>query len=150
MYFYNKITGIEECDRCERRYYKNSEGKCEFCYYSYIYGGYCKVCSDNETEYDTCFCDEENGYTKNGNTSCIECPYGCSTCKYKNNITQCTNCYPNFALDSDKNCTECCEGCNECVLDNENNTICRSCDSGILLENNTCLIYALLIALSVY
>ena len=116
---YNKDRGLVECDICEENYYRNSDGKCTECYYVYIYGGYCKVCSENETEYHSCSCYDYSGYTKNGSDSCIDCQEGCSECKYDNKpkSTECINCNYNYAFDSDKSCIYCGNECKECELD---------------------------------
>lgn len=138
--YYNNTTEIVECDRCEEGYYKNSMGKCVECYNIYFFWGYCKVCSENDTENDTCFC--AIGFAKNGNTSCINCPQGCSECNYDNKIDSfnCTYCWSDYALDSDKRCIKCCDGCNDCELDDENNPICKSCESGTFSDINVFLV----------
>ena len=139
---YNKDRGLVECDICEENYYRNSDGKCTECYYVYIYGGYCKVCSENETEYHSCSCYDYSGYTKNGSDSCIDCQEGCSECKYDNKTksTECINCYSNYVFDSDKNCIYCGNECTECELDEKNNPICKNCYSGTFFGENECLI----------
>ena len=138
--FFNKSDNENvECDICDEGYYKNSAGECEVCYSVSIYGGDCKVCSENDTEYNTCYC--HDGFTKIGNSTCFQCTNGCSECKYDllNNNTECIRCYTNYALDSNKNCIFCGEGCGYCELDAKNNPICKYCDMGTLSVNNKCL-----------
>ena len=139
--FFNKSNNEKvECDICAEGYYKNPTGECEKCYDVSIYGGYCKVCSENNTEYDTCHCGW--GFTQIGNSSCFRCSNGCSECKYDilNNNTECTRCNSNYALDSNKNCIYCGEGCGYCELDAKNNPICKYCYSGTFSSNNKCLV----------
>lgn len=128
---------IVECDKCNEGYYKNLTGDCVECRDYYFEGRYCKICSDNDTDidYDSCFCD--SGYTKLENGSCFKCSDNCDICEYNIdlNITECKECYYNYALNSDKKCIHCGDDCSEWELNIEDNPICKRCYSGLFLEN---------------
>ena len=108
---FNNI-GINECDKCNKGYYKNSKGECAKCKNIKIKGGECEICSDNQdTENTICICN--NNFAYDGSTSCIECPDGCNTCKYnkESKKIECLNCFSNYVLNSYKNCTYCGDKC---------------------------------------
>ena len=65
------------CDKCSDNAYNNSYGKCQECRWIDIEGGYCKVCSDNDTEYEEGSCRCGDGYKLFDNSKCLLCPYGC-------------------------------------------------------------------------
>ena len=131
-----------ECDKCVDGYYKDSNGYCKQCYTSYIRGGRCLICSDNETDYESgnCWCD--SGYYLSGHSKCESCPNRCSYCQI-NNITnniECLDCFSHYALNPNNTCIFCGEGCAHCELDENLYPVCLSCYSGKFLDNNKCLV----------
>ena len=123
------------CDKCEEGYYPDSNGICQRCYQTSISGGYCYVCSVNQTEYDRCSC--YSGYAKIGHSKCQSCPSGCAECSYdkKTGDTKCLRCKTGYVLNSDNNCIDCGENCKYCQLDKNNNTICLSCYPNSVLKD---------------
>ena len=139
---YDDINGKAICDKCVDRAYNNSTGECSLCKeYVYIDGGYCRICSDNETDYEkgTCWC--SGGFTLINNSICFPCPDGCSECDYnsKTDSSICKKCFENYVMDDEKNCISCENDCKYCSLNEiDNSTTCISCYSGILLPDNKC------------
>jgi hypothetical protein len=133
---YDDINGKAICDKCVDRAYNNSTGECSLCKeYVYIDGGYCRICSDNETDYEkgTCWC--YGGFTLINNSKCFPCPAGCSECDYnsKTDSSICKKCYENYVMDDEKNCISCENDCKYCSLyEIDNSTTCISCYSGIV------------------
>ena len=139
---YNENYTASVCDKCNDGYYINSNGECNRCYRVYINGGYCNICSDNRTDYDSGECRCDISYTLIGHSNCIRCNKGCSKCAY-NNITKelgCLKCEDGYIFVSDKNCSYCGDGCESCYLNETNQPVCLSCFSGTFLDKNKCLI----------
>ena len=132
------------CDKCIYNNYVNSNGNCSYCHFDVkIPNGYCKVCSDDLTNYESGECHCDYSYTLKGISSCIPCPKNCGYCKYLNNNdnTECYTCKPGYTLNSKKKCVSCGDNCAYCNLDKQNNIICTSCFNGFYLnENKNCLI----------
>ena len=132
------------CDICQYDYYLNSEKTCSSCYYIDIEGGWCKICSDNETDYNSGYCYCDYGYVKIDNHTCTECPEHCANCEYdkEKKTTQCKSCYSGYALDnSEGKCFECEEGCSSCYVNAQKKTICTKCSSGKLIPGESkCLV----------
>lgn len=139
---YNENDDVE-CDNCTYFYYKNSEGKCKQCRYIINKDGReCKVCSDDDKDYDEDSCGCPYGSTfDDDKLSCVECSAGCWSCRYNNNEkdTECLYCFDRYTLNSNKKCIYCGEGCNYCFLDDENNPYCLTCKIGYFLDDNKCL-----------
>ena len=136
---YNKDNNVE-CDTCKYSYYKNSEGKCKSCRYITINGKQCKVCSDDDKDYDKDSCGCPYGYTVDDKSLCIKCSPGCSTCQFNSDKkgTDCLYCEYRYILNPDKECIYCGNGCNYCTLDDENKPQCLTCNSGYFLDNYVC------------
>ena len=83
-----------ECDKCKEEYYKNFEGYCKKCYEVYIGNGYCRSCSDNNTNYMIGSCRCYDGYALVGYAKCVSCPKRCNYCIYNNNTNdfECLRC----------------------------------------------------------
>ena len=94
-------SGRQVCDKCINNYYVNNAKSCTKCHYPvYIYGGVCKVCSDDLTKYETGYCTCSSGYTANSLYSCISCSAHCSNCNYDKvtKTTHCNRCYAGYTL----------------------------------------------------
>jgi len=140
---YEENNGEAICDKCSDDAYNNTYGKCQECREIYIGGGYCKVCSDNDTEYEegSCWCID--GYKLFDNSKCLPCPYGCSKCDYNSTINDfvCIKCFSGYTMNEDKKCIECENDCEYCSLnEKDKSTTCLSCYSGILLPDNKCIL----------
>ena len=132
-----------QCDQCLDGYYKspNANGQCEECRTIDIEGGYCShICSDEDDLTNAiCTCDE--GYIKEGQSTCSKCPDNCDQCMYYKDKKQiiCLACNHGYGLNSTKECTECGEECASCIIDdNAKKEICLSCESGIILPDGSC------------
>ena len=136
-------SGRQVCDKCINNYYVNNAKSCTKCHYPvYIYGGVCKVCSDDLTKYETGYCYCSSGYTANSLYSCISCSAHCSNCNYDKvtKTTHCNRCYAGYTLNSKGVCKSCGYGCAYCYLDSNENPICTSCFEGHNLnEDHNCL-----------
>ena len=132
------------CDICVSGYYLNSEKTCSPCSYRAIVGGWCNICSDNETDYDSGYCYCHSGYVKIDNHTCFKCPDNCANCEYnkENNNAQCKYCDYGYAFDhSDGKCLKCEEGCSYCYVNAQKKTICTQCSSGKLIPGESkCLV----------
>ena len=131
-----------ECDRCIYNYYLNSEKECVKCKYISIQNGACRVCSDNNEDfnYGPCWC--YTNYTKFSHSICVKCPDNCPLCKYnkESNRTECIRCERGYTLNPDKKCISCGEGCEYCFLGKNLKPICNFCFSGkFLSEERQCL-----------
>ena len=126
------------CDKCIDGFYRDLNGQCKECRTSYIDNGYCLICSDNGTAYDSCNC--YYGSVKVGNSNCSECPDNCNECTYNNktNTIECISCEYQYQLSSNKDCIKCVDGCDSCTIDKNNNPICTSCDYGYALYESSC------------
>ena len=131
---YNKTV----CDKCFDGYYRDLNGQCKQCRTSYIDNGYCIICSDNGTDYDSCYCDYDS--VKIGDSNCTKCPDNCDRCEINNrtNSIECLSCSYPYIINSNKDCIKCSDGCNSCTLDKNNNPICTSCYSGYTLYESSC------------
>ena len=127
------------CDKCDYNYYL-SNGKCVKCYYRPIYGGYCKFCTDDQTDYDNINCYCNYTYTNISERSCEHCPNGCNYCSYDDNLkrVKCNYCYGGYTLNSQKLCTYCGYGCRSCYLNRNGNPICSICYGGYDLISGKC------------
>ena len=125
------------CDKCFDGYYSDLNGQCKSCKTSYIDNGYCKICSDNDTDY-SCYCNA--GSTKIGNSNCTKCPDNYKECEHNNqtNALQCISCEYRFNFNSNKDCIFCGEGWNSCTIDKNNNPICTSCFTWYTLYESSC------------
>ena len=138
---YNDNSKVE-CDQCVNNYYKSSNGECKKCREVSISRGWCLICSDNNTDYDSGSCYCNGGSIKVGQSHCEKCPYNCKKCEYNYtlNTTQCLDCYDNYVLNKDKTCTYCGNGCKRCSINEKYEANCTWCYSGTFLEYNKCLI----------
>ena len=141
------FEGVEQkevCDICKSGYYLNSEKICKSCYYIDIDGGWCNICSDDETDFNSGYCYCDYGYVKVDNHTCFKCPDNCGSCEYnkENNNTQCKYCYGGYALDRfEEKCLKCEEGCSYCYVNDQKKTICTECKSGKLIPGESkCLV----------
>ena len=128
------------CDGgCLDGYYSKSERKCVNCRTKSIPYGSCRVCSDNDTEIDTCFCKKGSAYK--GNLECVPCPDGCDSCFYNKltHITECNGCNNRrFTLKLDSKCTYCGYYCQNCDYDEDSNPYCKNCPLPYTLEKGHC------------
>ena len=130
----NNKTNNLECINCYSNYVLNNSKSCINC------GNGCESCTLDENNKPiciSCYSGTFLDYNK-----CLICPDGCSKCeleldkssKYKN-ITKCTECYYNYALDGDNNCIYCSElsdtgdnGCRHCIYNKINSKFeCLEC-----------------------
>ena len=133
----------KKCDKCFYGFYSNSEGICKKChYYVSIPNGYCKVCSDDLTDYNTGTCWCYSYSTKKDHSTCAACPSHCPYCKYnkKSGKTECIRCDNGYTVNPDKTCSYCGDGCQYCFLGQNLKPICTYCFSRTLTDDNTCLI----------
>ena len=109
---YNDNFSSVVCDQCNDGYYISSDKTCKRCKeYIYIENGRCRVCSDNDTNYDSCYC--YSGYVLNPNKTCSYC----SNCILKEDkTTYCIQCYSGTFIEENK-CLICSGGCSTCYLD---------------------------------
>ena len=137
---YNEFMNDTICDGgCLDGYYSKSERKCVNCRTKSIPYGSCRVCSDNDTEIDTCFCKKGSAYK--GNLECVPCPDGCDSCFYNKltHITECNGCNNRrFALKLDSKCTYCGYYCQNCDYDEDSNPYCKNCPLPYTLEKGHC------------
>ena len=122
-----------ECDECEYGFFLNSKKECQKCNGNvYFPNGYCNTCLDQLGNYDPSQCHCYNYYTKNNNSTCVECPENCPYCEFNNqtNKTECKYCESGYVLNSEKTCTFCGEGCENCFLSDDLSPICTNCYSG--------------------
>ena len=132
------------CDKCWDGFYMDLEGKCRECRNIYQYdeygksSGYCKACSINETDYESCYC--YDGFTNFNNENCTRCPDNCKRCGYNNqtNTIDCLECYDGDSFNSDKECSNCGQGCADCTFDKKNNPVCTSCLNSYVLKKGSC------------
>ena len=128
----------KECDECDYNYYLTYNKTCKKCKeYVYIEHGYCRVCSDNETDYDTCYCYSNS--VLNPNNSCSYCGEGCNHCILKEDKSPyCLSC-DSGTFEEENKCLICSIGCRTCILDNKGQEKCKSCYSEYALgPNETC------------
>ena len=126
------------CDKCFDGYYLGLNGECKKCRTSYIDNGYCSICSDNDTNYDSCYCYYNS--IKIGDSNCSNCPDNCNGCEYNNqtNTIQCLSCDYRYSFNSNKDCIYCGDGCSSCTIDENNKPICTSCYAGYTLYESSC------------
>ena len=139
-YYYKEGKCIENDDEkeCDEGFYKNSDGNCIECQRTDIEGGYCLSCSENTAKYDICYC--ENGYTNTSDPiNCMKCPNNCDVCEPNTEgKLECTKCFYNYALGSDKKCIYCGDACYNCELNLDNEPLCLNCNGGFYYEKNGC------------
>ena len=128
------------CLECESDYYLSSNKTCNRCHHDiYNGGGYCTVCSDNQTDLlsaENCYCYSD--YFLNENNTCSNCGRGCSRCISKEDKTPyCLECSSGTFI-KENVCLTCPGGCSKCILDDNNQTICTSCYSNYILLNGLC------------
>jgi len=137
-------NNVNECLKCEERYYLTASHTCESCTDNCITcpGGTCTKCdSPNgwflDTQTHLCVSTCSIGYRKNTVTGmCEPCADpNCLACDDDKHI--CTECEPQrFFLDPESKCTPCIENCLLCTT----NTSCDACDTGYqyLVSDNLC------------
>ena len=138
-------NGNKECDKCEYGFYLLSDKTCQKCNKVSIPNGYCRVCSNDLTNYNSGYCWCENlFYTIKEHSTCEACPENCPYCEYneKNGKTECKSCSEGYTINSQKTCSKCDDGCKYCKFDNNLNSVsvCISCFSDTFLIDNKCLI----------
>ena len=138
-------NGNKECDKCEYGFYLRSDKTCQKCNKVSIPNGYCRVCSNDLTNYNSGYCWCENlFYTIKEHSTCEACPENCPYCEYneKNGKTECKSCSEGYTINSQKTCSKCDDGCKYCKFDNNLNSVsvCISCFSDTFLIDNKCLI----------
>ena len=127
------------CDICDYDYYVRN-GNCIRCGRSYINNGYCRICTDDPTDYDHIYCYCNSYYTHNTPRTCVRCPNSCSWCTYDQSLgrTRCRSCFRGFAVNSQGYCTYCGIGCLHCSINSNGYPICSFCGAGYNLINGTC------------
>ena len=135
---YEKNYTKTVCDKCYDGYYLDLNGQCKECRTSNIDNGYCRICSETGTKYDSCYCDYDS--IKIGESKCTKCPANCDKCEYDNktNSIECISCHYNYRFNSNKDCIYCGDGCYSCTIDKSNNPICTSCYTGYALYKSSC------------
>ena len=122
----------------------NSSKLCSSCHYKNIDGGWCYICSDDETDYNSGYCYCYSGYVLSDNHTCTKCSDNCPSCECnkEKNTTQCKYCYYGYALDRfEEKCLKCEEGCSYCYINALKKTICTECSSGKLMPGESkCLV----------
>ena len=135
--YYNE-NYTKEFEECNSYYYLSSDKTCKNCKYKSIGYGYCTVCSDNITDYESTTCNCYSDSVLNLNKSCIYCGQGCNHCILKDDKPYCLTCSSGTFIDDNK-CLICPSVCSKCIIDNNNQTKCISCYSGYALTSNgTC------------
>ena len=137
---YQENTLKSICDRCYYDYYLRGED-CVKCRHYPIYGGYCRQCTDDVTDYDNIFCYCNRTYTFNTSRTCDKCPSNCEECYYDQNLlrTRCNRCFSRYTLNAQGTCTFCGRGCEYCSLDINDKPRCSFCQSGYDLIDGKCL-----------
>ena len=133
----------EVCDECIEGYYLDSNKQCKICHTNVpIDNGYCNVCSDDQTDYDSGTCRCYSHYVLKDHSTCVKCPNNCDSCVYNSQSqkTECLKCSSGFTLNSEKTCTACEEGCKYCTISEANKFVCQVCYSGDLLSNGKCIV----------
>ena len=133
------------CVECENGFYidKNNNNYCKKCKDPVkIANGYCRICSDDENDYESgpCWCNTY--YTLKSHSNCVKCPDNCPYCQYNKNTNkaECLRCDPGYIINSEKTCSYCGNGCNQCSL-LENLTLnCSTCFSNKFESENKCLV----------
>ena len=132
---YNDDYTKKICEQCWPGFYL-SNGECKICRHVKIEGGYCLVCSDNDSDIKPYYCWCESGYSKtNDNNSdqiCVKipdhiysgggvflsCPPNCRVCEIIDGVMKCIICVDKYALNPiDNNCDSCEKmnpGCVQC------------------------------------
>ena len=136
---YNE-NSIQECDKCNNGFYFNNNKECIKCKDpKRIDNGFCRVCSDNENDYESgeCWCDKY--YTLKDHSTCINCPNNCSYCIYnkETNNAECIRCNSSYTLNSQKTCTYCGDGCEYCNLSEDSTPVCTLCFSRTFSSDGT-------------
>ena len=127
------------CDKCMYDYYLRGED-CVKCPHYGIYGGYCRKCTDNSNDLDNIFCHCNITYYQNSNHSCADCPTGCWSCSYDEQLKgpRCYSCKSGYVLNKRGTCSYCGRGCSYCSLDKNENPLCIFCFGGYKLMNQKC------------
>ena len=128
------------CDRCKYNYYVRNGNTCIECIKKDISGGYCRVCTDDETDYEHIYCYCKKYYTQDTPRTCIHCPNFCDWCTYDQSLgrVRCLNCLSYSVLNSQGTCTYCGKGCVHCSLDFREDPVCSYCASGYDLIDGKC------------
>ena len=136
---YDDIFNESICDQCYEGYYLDTKGKCQSCWYNQIDNGYCYICSENASQFNTCYCN--SGSIKVGEMNCLKCPENCDKCSYNDETkeTECSKCNSYYALSSNKACIYCGDFCNTCSLNGKNDPICSSCIGESTIINGQCI-----------
>ena len=135
---FNPDFNEQTCYECSKGYFLNSEGECQRCYYQVIEEGLCHICSENSTNFNSCFC--KDGYALTEENKCVKCDENCSLCTYnvEKKEMECLRCDKsyNYVLDSNHKCVYCGKRCGVCTLDSKDNPICLSCSTSSYLDND--------------
>ena len=137
-HFYENTTK-SVCDQCYYDYYLSGEN-CKRCLHYGIYGGYCRRCTDDITDYDNIFCYCNATYYQSSPRECTKCPTGCRSCVYDESLKgpRCLSCYSNYALNRRGTCTYCGVGCGFCSINANDSPVCYYCYGGYKLINGKC------------
>ena len=133
-------TSKSVCDKCFYDYYL-SDGNCKKCRHYGIYGGYCRQCTDDITDYDNIFCYCNTTYYQSNPRECTKCPAGCRSCVYDESLKgpRCHSCDSYYALNRRGTCTYCGVGCGYCSINTNGSPVCYYCYGGYRLINGKCL-----------
>ena len=123
---------ISICDKCYEGFYLNSENKCQKCKNNIIIpNGVCRICSDNENDYNSGNCSCNSYYALNDDSICVPCPHNCPYCEFNkfSKKTECIKCDSGFVVNNNKTCSFCGEGCEYCIINEGKNPNCLICFS---------------------
>ena len=133
------------CYECENGFYidQNDNRYCKKCKDPVeIANGFCRICSDDENDYESgqCWCNKY--YTLKSHSNCVKCPDHCPYCEYnqKTNKAECLSCDPGYTINSEKSCSYCGNGCNQCSLIDNQAPNCSFCFSNKFESENKCLV----------
>ena len=131
------------CDECYDGFYLDNYNYCQKCNGPVeIENGFCRICSDDLTDYESgpCWCNDY--YTLGSHSTCVRCPDNCPYCEYNKvtNKAECISCDPGYALNSEKTCTSCGMGCEYCFLSDNSTPVCSLCFSRTFSSESKCLV----------
>ncbi|MEE3325448.1 MAG: hypothetical protein VZR33_08955, partial [Methanosphaera sp.] len=137
-HFYGNTTK-SICDRCYFDYYLRGED-CVKCRHYPIYGGYCRQCTDDPTDYDNIFCYCNYTYYHTDVRKCGDCPRSCWSCSNDTRLTypRCHYCRAFHALNRVGQCKFCGIGCSYCSINFNNNPVCYYCMKAFELLGGKC------------